>query len=77
VEDPAPQIPALAFSFASCPRAGPEVGELVFLIPALADDHNEPNASPPAPGLDAAGDLIEELADIGFAWFAGAGTEVK
>lgn len=63
VEDPAPQIPALAFSLANCPRAGPEVGVLVFLIPALADDHKEPKASPPAAGLDPAGDLMDELAD--------------
>jgi len=40
-------MPALVFSFANWPRAGPEEGVLDFLIPVLAVDHNEPNASPP------------------------------
>lgn len=71
----APQIPALAFSFASCPSAGPDVGVLVFLIPALAEDHREPKASPPPLDFTAAG-LVPEAEDD---WEAGVGawTEVK
>jgi hypothetical protein len=73
----APQIPALAFSFASWPRAGPCVGVLDFLIPTLAVDHSEPNASPPAEDdLAATGfadEFIVEAAGCGL----GAGTEVK
>jgi len=65
-EKEAPQIPALAFSLASCPRAGPEVGVLVFLIPALAEDQRDPKASPPAAGFAAPGDLMEEVPDAGF-----------
>ena len=71
----APQIPALAFSLANCPRAGPEVGVLVFLIPALADDQMDPNASPP--DFAAGGDFTEEAPDAGFACATGACTEVK
>lgn len=65
-----PQIPAVAFSLANCPRAGPDVGVLVFLIPALAEDQREPNASPPAVGL-APGDFTEEDPDAGFACVEG------
>jgi hypothetical protein len=74
VDEVAPQIPALAFSLASWPSAGPEGGVPVFLIPALADDQRLPKASPPlgfaaaglAPGVDAEVDCE-----------AGAWTEVK
>ncbi len=77
-EEVAPQIPALAFSLASCPSAGPEVGVLVFLIPALAVDHREPNASPPLDDF-AAGALVAYANRDGFAWdvVMGAWTEVK
>merc|ERR1712093_163090 len=73
----APQIPALAFSLASCPRAGPEVGVLVFLVPALADDQRDPEASPPA-GLAAPGDLTDEAPEADLAaCVEGACTDVK
>jgi hypothetical protein len=72
-------MPALAFSLASCPRAGPEVGVLVFLMPALAVDHSEPKASPPVEGLAAGWDFMEDAVEVGFAWgvATGAWTEVK
>lgn len=73
----APQIPALAFSFASCPRAGPDVGVLAFLIPALADDQMDPNASPPDFVDEAPGDFTEDVPEAGFACATGAWTEVK
>lgn len=60
-----PQIPAVAFSLANWPRAGPDVGVLVFLIPALAEDQRDPKASPPAAGLEP-GDFTEEAPDVGF-----------
>jgi hypothetical protein len=51
---------------------------LVFLIPALAVDHREPNASPP-PDDFAAGALVADVRGDDFAWVvvAGAWTEVK
>ena len=49
----APHIPALLFSFASWPIAGPAVGVDFLVMPWLAVDHSAPNASPPA--LAAAG----------------------
>lgn len=78
-------MPALAFSLASWPSAGPETGVLDFLIPALAEDQMEPKASPPAPlDLAAPDDLADEndedanAPEVGFAaWGAGAWTEVK
>lgn len=46
----APHIPALAFSLAILARLGPCCDGLVeeegFLMPALAVDHKDPNASP-------------------------------
>jgi hypothetical protein len=66
VDEVAPQIPALAFSLANCPRAGPEVGVLVFLIPALAEDQRDPKASPPAAGFAPPGDLTDDVPDVGF-----------
>jgi hypothetical protein len=67
-------MPALAFSLASWPSAGPDDVVLVFLIPALADDHREPKASPP-PEDFAAGWIpdVEDDWDCG----VGAWTEVK
>lgn len=53
------------------------MGVLVFLMPALAVDHNEPKASPPAADFVVAGDLMEEVAEAGLAWLPGAGTDVK
>ena len=50
---------------------------LVFLIPALADDQSEPNASPPEEGLAAAGDLTDEATEVDFGWGFGAWTDVK
>lgn len=58
-------MPALAFSLANCPSAGPEVGVLVFLIPALAEDQSDPKASPLAVGF-APGDLTDEAPEFGF-----------
>jgi len=43
------------------------------LIPALADDQSEPNASPPDGDLMVVGDFVEEAADIGFVCESGAG----
>jgi hypothetical protein len=52
----APQIPALLFSVASWPMAGPGPACVFFLMPTLAWDHRDPNASPPD-GFAAAGPL--------------------
>jgi hypothetical protein len=74
-------MPALAFSFASCPSAGPAAGVFVFLIPTLADDQRAPNASAP-PELAAAGlvdevDIVEvDIVVFGACTF-GTGTDVK
>ena len=50
----APQIPALAFSFAMLARLGPcEAGVLFFIPdPTVADDSNDANASPPLAPVD-------------------------
>ena len=82
-------MPALAFSFARLAKFGPWLdGVVVFLIPApaLAEDHREPNASPPDEAEDFAAGFAKELldwrddfaprADVGVA-VLGAGTEVK
>jgi hypothetical protein len=76
LDEAAPQIPALAFSLANWPRAGPDVGVLVFLIPTLAEDQREPKASPPAAGF-APGDLTEEAPDVGLVCVEGTWTDVK
>ena len=76
MDDAVPQMPALAFSLASWPSAGPEDGVPVFLMPTLADDQRLPKASPPPPlGFTAAGLIpgVEDDWDCG----VGAWTEVK
>lgn len=70
-------MPALAFSLASCPRAGLLEGVLVFLMPALADDHSEPKASPLEEALLAAGDFTDDAAEDVVGCVTGAVTEVK
>ena len=67
-------MPALAFSFASCPSAGLCEGVLVFLTPALAADQREPKASPPAVADLAAAGFVVDATAVGA---PGAGTEVK
>ena len=56
-----PQIPALDFSLAILAKFGPLFAEADFWIPAfaLAEDHREPNASPPD-DFDAAGLLVRD-----------------
>jgi len=66
-----PHIPALDFSFASCPSAGPVVGVLVFLMPALAEFQIEPKASPPPEDLVVV-DFVEGVGDSAAAPAAGA-----
>ena len=51
---------------------------LVFLMPELAVDHKEPNASPLVVGLDTLADLMVDVLEFKPTWvWAGAGTEVK
>ena len=70
-------MPALAFSFASCPSAGPAVGVFAFLIPTLADDQRAPNASAPLEALVSVGFVDVVDAVVIAACEFGAGTEVK
>ncbi|KAI6769549.1 hypothetical protein HG530_004178 [Fusarium avenaceum] len=54
----APQIPALLFSLANWPSAGPALGVSGFFMPPLALPQRAPKASPPAAGAGLAEELM-------------------
>lgn len=83
----APQMPALAFSFAMLARLGPWLlGVGAFLMPALAEFQIEPKASPPEEAgfvveagllVAAREGLFAESEFVEAGWLAATETEVK